>query len=924
MRLLRQHINIVFSQVQPEFLFESIRQITCNVESAKQVLLSWYADRDCYCHFAHMVLPNLTADEIENMFFHMCERMYYLSDNCGGFNLFSLLVAYALDTLTILDGVPHCRQEKMLSLRECSLLIGQDCLTTAYIAYETLQHGVRVRSFCWPAQIHTNDRRLNLLLNQGIAENHFHLNGSARVFDISWICLMNHPARIGSYFGGRESHPYLNTHQNLFLENLNNGTMTGTQDNRWSWERRLYIACLLRLYLFQWILHGPQWINDMEDCMSYIFTWDCTPLYILKKESKHIAEIVRFTNVHEASFSQGQNSFLCLDYAFALDKASEDSESEYRILCGERAFLYSCFLWIFSNKISEERRQHEFMDLFYLYLLVKIQFRKEMIQTNHRPGFKNFSFYESRKDVLFDLYPEYQLEAYYTSVVAAICSESVISHELRIKPKDSSIELFKKITKLDNDIDFLLSKFDAYAQNNEENNCLDSGKLQYFRQESNNFPKHKRKYFYTLHFIKQPDKIKCLEDHPFLQIPRNDSARKDSRKQAIAIASSLNDYPSLCSRIRGIDACNFEIGCRPETFATEFRFLREFVPSFSYESSWKERISPHLSVTYHAGEDFLDLADGLRSIFEAVRFLELRRDDRIGHGTVLGLDPESYYRVKNYTLVIPKQTRLDDIIWLIFQSREWGIQVDPVLFQQMRAEAIRLFTYIYSTDDFDNADVSLELYYDSMMLRGDHPELYLYGNCPCDSCKDFVVDHRILGQYKYHRVPHHETDLELSRFRSDKRICHFYSSYLYDPVAKNHGFEVTEVSITSAYVDLICSFQKRLRCEIAERGIAIECNPSSNLLISIFDRYMDHPIFRFVPFHKNVDSDFDVSINASINTDDQGIFDTSLRNEYCLLACAMSLERDETGALIYNDEDIYLYLDKLRKNGLSQIFPQSN
>ncbi|GHU94614.1 hypothetical protein FACS1894208_06000 [Clostridia bacterium] len=85
--------------------------------------------------------------------------------------------------------------------------------------------------------------------------------------------------------------------------------------------------------------------------------------------------------------------------------------------------------------------------------------------------------------------------------------------------------------------------------------------------------------------------------------------------------------------MRGIDAANSEIGCRPEVMATGFRYLAAFEPRIGIENPFADNIPPVIiHRTFHVGEDFLDLTDGLRAIHEACLFLGLSDNDRIGHG----------------------------------------------------------------------------------------------------------------------------------------------------------------------------------------------------------------------------------------------------------------------------------------------------
>ena len=62
------------------------------------------------------------------------------------------------------------------------------------------------------------------------------------------------------------------------------------------------------------------------------------------------------------------------------------------------------------------------------------------------------------------------------------------------------------------------------------------------------------------------------------------------------------------------------------------------------------------------------------------------------------------------------------------------------------------------------------------------------------------------------------------------------------------------------------------------------------------------------------------SLCVSINTDDQGVFDTLLENEYALMALALKKAKDGDSVLRYDVEDIYEWIDYVRKMGLEQIF----
>ena len=131
-----------------------------------------------------------------------------------------------------------------------------------------------------------------------------------------------------------------------------------------------------------------------------------------------------------------------------------------------------------------------------------------------------------------------------------------------------------------------------------------------------------------------------------------------------------------------------EIGCRPEVFAVVFRFLAEHVTE---EVVGAEKV-PQLKMTYHVGEDFLDVVDGLRAVDEAIYFLNLQCGDRIGHGTVLGIDVKKWYALKQYTIVLPQQDYLDNVVWLYHKLIEYGLQK----FDHLKEALLREFDFYFS------------------------------------------------------------------------------------------------------------------------------------------------------------------------------------------------------------------------------------
>ena len=150
-----------------------------------------------------------------------------------------------------------------------------------------------------------------------------------------------------------------------------------------------------------------------------------------------------------------------------------------------------------------------------------------------------------------------------------------------------------------------------------------------------------------------------------------------------------------------------------------------------------------------------------------------------------------------------------------------------------------------------------------------------------------------------------------------------YRRYHYDYNVKKEGYKKTVFKVDSYIIDCIKEVQRCMQDDVRKKGIAIECNPSSNVLISNFNRYDKHPILNFYNLGLTIDEDKAdeyPQMFVSINTDDQGVFDTLIENEFALMAIALEKAKNEKGKPLYNQSMIYDWLDRIRRMGIEQSF----
>lgn len=856
MQQMRENLDILFRRVAPEVVLESLRLLDNPMGKGYSLpAISGDYGLPAYRHYADQNLADYSPDEIDIRFRELEKELQS--------SLFFPLVNYGNVVLEMEQYFPVCKLEEILNWNTTALRIGQDLVVTAWLAEQHVSEShtaSKKHLFIWPAVLKTNDRALEKIFERGLAENHSHLHGATQSFALSWACLMNHPECIQRFLAPEER----------FKENLTSGIMKGVLDLQMEWKERLLYAAMIRALLFERCLG-----DDSAKIKSEFKEFDCFPrTHCVKKK----VAFLRYT--YGSKFKQKKGNRRCLDYANCEWLYCVQEDHHNRLLAGERSLLYHCFLLHFRGELNDWEST-----LLYLYILMKSHFRSELIQSNGKTGFQNFLEYQDRKNQFFESFSEYWTEAFRLSICMAQKENHTAYYEARVMPKKTPQSLRKTLDDIDNRV-----------------------RLAFEPEEE------KLRHYYVIHFAKEKYRISKAEEKGILWVPRNIKSRQAAETGARALCKYIQLYDALRydstkERVLGIDACSSEIGCRPETFATEFRFLRE--------ESRKRRIRiwnrgdgrAPLGVTYHAGEDFLDIIDGLRAIDEAMFFLQMRRGERLGHALALGIAPEEYYQFKKWNIYMTKQDWLDNLVWILFRSLELKVEIKANHRAEMRMEAHNLLYEIYRLEDRklgNSYGDLLEVYYDAWKLRGDHPSLYKSGG---------FNDRAILSTDDYNKYKVRDDNLDF--IRKNSLSSYIYHLYHYDYEVKKRGWEPIGHGIEEWYIELVCQFQFALQKEVHKRGMAIECNPTSNVLIGTFKYYDKHPIMTFNDHHLG-DKPENPHIQVSINTDDIGVFDTSLENEYALVFEAIRRSRHAEGN--YNDDDIYEYLEYIRENGWRMAF----
>lgn len=827
---------------------------------------------------------------------------YYL-ECTKGHNVYLSLTQVAGDLLNVRNNQICCRYEHILRWRDISREIGEDILACAFLADDFKKNHRNWGDFTWNIVLGHDNKQLNAIMSDGISDNHFHLFGSAPVFPLIWLRIMN-DINHGKYMAGLMG---IDQNRRHYQYNL-----TGVKEH-FSAQILILHAALMRAVMYDAL---------QEKDFSREYHKKVHEFHEILKSGKRITHkqenIRKFVQKLRLKTLASDGS-LMPDYT--LHGSKEPETYSNWLFSGERKLIYNMLCDILvTNRLPESVQK-----LLYPYLVIRTWFRKELVQSNDNIGFENFSVYNRRKGYFLPVNATAKEKKIFWqtrernqnlkwmvqhAVLESFQLQNLKSLEIRITPEDNFAANVKQI-----------KTYDRLLGSSEGKKTIGQ-----YIEEQGVLPLHQ--FYYVYHFAKKKDEM--LTDGLRMEC-RHKKLRNKLERQVESIIKMRRLRPEIACRIRGIDACAMEIGCRPEVFACAFHELRRDVPfalddrtvrhvvmkylgmsSEEYFTSLHENI-PQLSITYHAGEDFLDPVDGLRALDEALRFLDMESGDRFGHATVLGLDLGQWYYQKCYCIHLKKQDYLDNVVWFYMMIMEFQIEGCELLKDYLHKEYLEVFHDIYLKNRKDTEDLrivekaSIFDYYEAWKLRGKDPDSYNARRCQsADRMK-----------YRYGMMLSNTSEEDTGH--KDLLISHLYYLYHFDLKTKEQGNMVVEKGIPRIYAEGAVKLQKCMQEKIAQKGIGIETNPSSNLAISTMRTYADHPILNLYTLGLGDQRDV-TQMFISINTDDRGVFQTSLENEYALLASSVENLTDENGIKLYTPQAVYEWLNHIRIMGNQQVF----
>lgn len=365
------------------------------------------------------------------------------------------------------------------------------------------------------------------------------------------------------------------------------------------------------------------------------------------------------------------------------------------------------------------------------------------------------------------------------------------------------------------------------------------------------------KLILVAHFIKTKKHAKRDEKKPIRisNLYEEESARY--MKEAADFATHVKGMLREKQFYIGIDAAGNEIDNPPEVFAAAFRLF--------------ERRTHVQHKTFHCGEDFHHLLSGIRTIYEAIKFLDLSKGNRIGHATAIGITPQKWLQSMPAKIVMSREEWFLDLLFarkyvrdadLLYKIEQKISHLANAIFcghhleQSLETRSRQQPPCRYETpgmqalDDFFEARKLSPLYDESK----NRPILTTDGDEEQELYETFRNDHGEAGLALYHR-------------------------WRMDPDVRERMMKPIEVPIDFIPSDSLVVLQQKIQQLIHDKEIAVETLLISNLRISQYDDVSEHHILRWLKV-KGYKVKGDVDFNICLGSDDPGVFVTDIKNEY--------------------------------------------
>ena len=348
------------------------------------------------------------------------------------FRLLKYFVGEVLDKDYVLEF------DHLFQWKDLSLYLGEDLLLCVAHADSMVENDIKWKSdretYCWSNPVRHGYGDLNALLDKGLDDVHYHLNGSIDGAELAWIFLMNHPEQLDHLLGdGKEETTSYDRATDLWNDEKS------TTPKEWTG-----VAILIRAILYDWLYKGGIEKVNMKKLKQSV-----------EARTTQTEELIKYAGIHKNDLlTERAGDDVVWDYAEARGLECKLRQSPWAFHRGERRFM----TWMLVAALREGSAFKDALPFFFLYILIKIRFRRNYVQTNPLIGLQNFNHYYHALDKYKVDWLEIKKELDY-ALKTSIRKGSADTVEIRLSP--SLFDEIKDVKWLDDlkNVSFVLTLY---------------------------------------------------------------------------------------------------------------------------------------------------------------------------------------------------------------------------------------------------------------------------------------------------------------------------------------------------------------------------------------------------------------------------------------------------------------------------------
>lgn len=322
--------------------------------------------------------------------------------------------------------------------------------------------------------------------------------------------------------------------------------------------------------------------------------------------------------------------------------------------------------------------------------------------------------------------------------------------------------------------------------------------------------------------------------------------------------------PSCLWVIRGLDVATDKLSIPTWVLAPFFRHVLDE----AVKASIQEGAGLPLRLTAHVGEDFRHLLEGMRHIYEQIHYILGNTPGRLGHAIALGVDPQAWAESVG-SILMPAEERLWDLVWewrLYSKYRinpEYAATAPEGHIASLLNKVTELSKYVYGTHNYSIEELA----------EAHHT---LHRSLVPPHTREPLIEGRL---DTFRNVAKDIKEGRQEQVRFHKKVGKILEAYFDNESTFQRGQTLIDVPICKDEITALTAIQYALRCGVAQNGIVIEVNPSSNLFIGDLLDLRSHPILRLFP----PEPDGPPPVAIALGSDDPITFSTQLLREYTFL-----------------------------------------